>query len=131
MTTQHSGKRREAGMGERISVKKRAGLTRAESVAVARKRIKDGPYLISRHGGWFRPQAQGYTRHLSEAGIFTAAQARSYIDVDGLSVVPASAVITGIDWEIADLEKRLVAAKSLRAAIAQHAPPIGAAQGEV
>lgn len=117
-------------MGERISAKKRAGLTWAESVAVARKRIKDGPYLISRHGGWFRPDAQGYTNSLSEAGIFTADEARRYIDVDGLSVVPAGHVITGIDWEIADLEKRLAAAKSLRAAIAQHAPPVGAAQGE-
>lgn len=117
-------------MGERISVRKRAGLTMAEAVAVARKRIKDGPYLISRHGGWFRPEAKGYTNSLSEAGIFTADEARRYIDVDGLSVVPASHVITGIDWEIADLEKRLAAAKSLRAAIAQQAPTVGAQGGE-
>ena len=107
---------------QRISVKERAGLTRAEAVSVARKRIKDGTYLVSRHGGWFRPEAKGYTRHLSEAGLFSAAQARSYIDVDGLSVVPAGAIITGIDWEIADLEKRLASAKELRARISGEAP---------
>ncbi|KAA1057205.1 hypothetical protein [Azospirillum argentinense] len=106
-------------MDDRISVKKRAGLTRAEAVAVARKRIKDGTtYLISRHGGWFRPGAQGYARHLSEAGLFSADEARGYIDVDGLSVIPAGAILTWIDWEIADLEKRLASAKELRTRIA-------------
>lgn len=102
----------------RISVEKRAGLTFAEQASVARKRIKDGAYLISRHGGWFRPGGHGYTRDLAEAGIFTAEQARSYIDVDGLSVVRASAILTGLDWEIADLERRLTMARKLRAEIA-------------
>ena len=102
----------------RISLEKRAGLTFAEQAAVARKRIKDGAYLISRHGSWFRPGGHGYTRDLAEAGIFTAAEARSYIDVDGLSVVRAGALLTGLDWEIADLERKLTMARKLRAEIA-------------
>ncbi|MFP5514083.1 MAG: hypothetical protein ACLGJC_13460 [Alphaproteobacteria bacterium] len=100
-----------------ISTRSRAGLTFAEQVAVARKRIKEGSYLIRRHGGWFRPGAHGYTRHLSEAGIFTAEQARAYIDVDGLSVAPVGSILAGLDEEIADLESRLAAARKLRGEI--------------
>lgn len=119
---------RAAETPRRISMVKRAGLTFCEQVAVARKRITDGKYFISRHGGWFRPGGHGYTRHLSEAGIFTAEEARSYIDVEDLHVVRANSIVTGLDWEIADLESRLTAARKLRVEIVEAAGQTG---GEV
>lgn len=98
-----------------IAVRRSPGLTFQEAVSVARKRITDGLYLIHRHGGWFRPEARGYTRNLSEAGLFSAVQARNYIDVDDLSVIRASEIVRGLDEEIADLHVKIAAAQRTRA----------------
>ncbi|MBP2232471.1 hypothetical protein J2847_005800 [Azospirillum agricola] len=106
-------------MSRSISMRLRPGsLTLREATAVARKRIKDGLYLIKRHGGWFRPKAQGYTRDLAEAGIFNATTARGYIDVEGLSVWPVSAIAEQVATDIADTERKLVALRSLQARVA-------------
>lgn len=116
-------------MTGRITMRRPAGLTHQEAVNVVRKRIKDGEqYLISRHGGWFRPGGHGYTRELAHAGVFTAAEARSYIDVDGLSVVPVSAIGERVADAIAAAEQAL---ENLRALRVRPAPlpvtPAGAA----
>lgn len=84
------------------------GLTYREAVNVARKRVKDGEtYLIRRHGGWFRPNAQGYCTSFGEAGVFDAATARSYLEVEGLSVVPLSEVRDCIHSEMAQLDRQM------------------------
>lgn len=102
-------------MSGRITMRRPPGLTLQEAVKVARKRIKDGrSYLISRHGGWFRPGAQGYTRELAHAGIFTATEARDYIDIDGLSVMPLSAMAGALDAEIVATEQALESLRAIR-----------------
>lgn len=106
-------------MNTSISMRFRQGsLTLRESAAVARKRIKDGLYMIRRHGGWFRPQAQGYTRDLSDAGVFNAAECRRFIDVDGLSVVPIGTIADQVATEIADTERKLSDLRKLQGIIA-------------
>lgn len=60
-----------------------------KSVEACKKRVRDDEdYFIRRHGGWFRPNAQGYTCDIAEAGLFPGVEARKYLDVDGLVVVP-------------------------------------------
>ncbi|MBR9970838.1 hypothetical protein [Magnetospirillum sulfuroxidans] len=95
----------------RISARiKHGGLTFSEAVSVARRRVVDGEmYLISRHGGWFRPNAQGYCTTFAEAGIYDAETARSYLCVEGLSVVPVSSARDEINDEIAALERKIAA----------------------
>lgn len=90
------------------------GLTWPEAVNVARKRVKHGLYFIRRHGGFFRPQAAGYSSEIAGAGLYSAREARSYLDVDGLSVVPARTALAQIDAEIAQAERSLTMLRALR-----------------
>ena len=101
-----------------IEMRQSEALTYAEARNVAMKRIKSGRYLLRRHGGWFRPNAAGYTRDVAEAGIYTDQDARGYIDVEGLSAVPLESVLGMIDNQIKGAEQRLSALRALRAQIA-------------
>jgi hypothetical protein len=66
---------------------------RDAAVAEAREKVVDGElYFLCRHGGYFRPKAQGYTDCMSFAAVYSAAVARDYLDVEGLSVIPLSSV---------------------------------------
>lgn len=97
-----------------IYARTRPGLTFAESVNVAKKRVADGEeYLISRHGGWFRPNAQGYCTTVAEAGIYDTATARSYLCVEGLSVVPLSKMRAQIEAEIAVMNRKIATSRIL------------------
>ena len=99
-----------------ITMRRQPGLTFQEAVNVARKRVKDDQlYLISRHWLWFSPGARGYTLELARVGVFTATEARSYIDVDGLSVTPLSAMAGVVDSEIARTERALESLRAIRA----------------
>lgn len=90
------------------------GLTHREAVNVARRRVVDGEmYLISRHGGWFLPGAHGYCATFADAGVFDAATARSYLDVEGLSVVPLRDVQSQISAEATQLERQAANARAL------------------
>jgi hypothetical protein len=61
------------------------------SVEAAQRQVRDGEfYFIRRHGYLFRPGANGYCHKLANAGVFSAEQARSYLSVEGLSVIPVS-----------------------------------------
>lgn len=91
-----------------ITARFSAGLTSYEAVEVARKRVASGPFLIKRHGSWFRPEAKGYTPILSDAGVFDADAARDYLCVEGLSVVPLESLRERIEEEISDLEERQI-----------------------
>ena len=99
----------------RIQVRRRpGGLTFVEAVNVARKRVQDGEvYLISRHGGWFRPGAHGYCSSFSEAGVFDAATARGYLDVEGLSVVPISSLRGDVAAEMTALNSKLASLRAM------------------
>lgn len=62
------------------------------------------PFVIRRHGAFFRPDAAGYTTHIGSAGFYTEAEARKYLDAEGVSVHPlsefrdqAGAVLAGAD----------------------------------
>lgn len=74
------------------------------------------PYLIWRHGAFFRPNARGYTTDFSAAGIYSGVEARRYLDVEGLTVVPVESMKADVEAEIASLDER---ASRLRAALAQ------------
>ena len=98
----------------RIEAVRRTGLTYRQSCDVAMRRIDpNAMYLISRHGAWFRSRAQGYTHDLADAGAFTGAEARSYICVDGLSVVPLADVVEQAKAQIANLERQAAALSAL------------------
>lgn len=74
---------------KQIGPAKGVGKGRRKSIEACQKRIVDtDDYFIRRHGGWFREGAHGYTDDIAAAGIFSAEDARKYIDVEGLSVVP-------------------------------------------
>jgi hypothetical protein len=52
--------------------------------------VKDGrEYFLRRHGGWFRPAAHGYTDDISHAGLFSALDARGYMQAEGVTAVRA------------------------------------------
>jgi hypothetical protein len=80
------------------------------AIAEARSKVVDGElYLLSRHGGYFRPHARGYTGSMATAGLFSAAVARRYLDVEGLSVIPLSSVVDRMREELEKLEKEVAA----------------------
>lgn len=93
---------------KKITARSRAGLTHRETVNVARRRVHPGLYLISRHGMWFRPKAEGYTSRLSEAGVFGDDDARDYLCVEGLSVVPLDSLRERIEAEINTMDRAMV-----------------------
>jgi len=89
------------------------GRARWKSIEEARQRISDTEtYLISRHGFWFRPGARGYTAEINEAGTFNADQAKAYLDVENVSVVPISSAKEELIKELDALEDRLFRLKS-------------------
>jgi hypothetical protein len=50
--------------------------------------VKDGKeYFLRRHGGWFRPEAHGYTDDISHAGVYSAEDARGYMQAEGVTAV--------------------------------------------
>lgn len=70
-----------------IIIAKGRGKTWFKSVEAQQRRVKDEEkYLIMRHGGWFRPEAHGYTNDLSEAGVFMGHDARGYLQTEGVSL---------------------------------------------
>src|SRR6185312_6918413 len=84
------------------------------SIAEARSKVVDGElYFISRHGGYFRPHAQGYTSILAHASLFTAPVARAYLDVEGLSVIPLSSVRDSLKDYLRRAEKDVAALRVL------------------
>lgn len=63
---------------------------------------------------WWRPEAAGYTRDLSEAGRFTEADARTYADrTDGEHVAVPLAVAERAARRTVDLERLATAMPSL------------------
>lgn len=99
--------------GIREITAKGGGKVRLRSIESCRKRVKDGePYLLRRHGAWFRPKAEGYTTEIAAAGIFDAA-ARSYLDAEGLSAVPLKAMAPAILAELLRSKERTVLLENL------------------
>jgi len=70
--------------------------------------VKDGAdYFITRHGGWYRPKAQGYTDDIAKAGIFPGIEARQHLGAEGVRVVPLELMRAEIGKEIQDLLARV------------------------
>lgn len=96
------------------------GQRRVASIEAAKRKVKDGAiYLISRHGAYFRPGAHGYTTELAAAGIFSGDDARRYLEVEGLSLVPLKSLRRKIAAE-ADLMESAAAALRRLAQVANH-----------
>ena len=96
-----------------ISVNRKHCLTFKEAIRVAEKRVNDDElYLIRRHGGWFRPNAHGYTNTYAEAGIFDAKTAKRYLPVEGLSIVALSDVRDDLLNELNSLEDQIIMLKA-------------------
>lgn len=84
------------------------GKRRMASVDAAKRKVKDDAlYLITRHGGWFRPHAQGYTMDVADAGIFPGREARGYLDVEGLSLVPVEDMRHRLELEMRELQRKM------------------------
>jgi hypothetical protein len=66
-------------------------------------------FLIRRHGAFFRPNAQGYTDHIGAAGLYSETEARSYLDVEGLTIHPITQYRAEIEIGLATFS-RLAAA---------------------
>lgn len=109
-------------MREIMASTKVTGARRLASIAAAQRKVRDGQlYLLRRHGGFFRPDAHGYTMKLADAGLYTAERARQYLDVEGLSVVPLTSVRGRLEQE-AEAAERDAAALRDKINIAGHMP---------
>lgn len=69
----------------------------------ALRQVVDGQrYFIRRHGGWFRPHANGYTMEIARAGTYTAREARHYLrSVEDIEIVPVASAHPLIRAQIA------------------------------
>lgn len=105
-------RRRPGGTFKPIQASTKArGKNLWRSISAAQAKVRDEAiYLIKRHGGYFRPGAHGYTDRLAEAGLYLGKEARRYLDVDGLSLIPIEAVIQTM---VAEREEAQRAIKSL------------------
>lgn len=74
-------------------------------------------YLIRRHGAWFREAGHGYTLTIANAGVFSAAEAASYLNVEGVGVVPIDALRNLAVVELAKSEAHVAGLKTLLAQI--------------
>lgn len=75
--------------------------------------VKDGrEYFLRRHGGWFRPEAHGYTDDVSHAGVYSARDARSYMQAEGVTAVAVAAMKSEIFRE---MDNAIVRASKLSA----------------
>ena len=80
-------------------IAKGRGKTFFRSVEACKRRVHDGhEYFIRRHGGWFRPQAHGYTNDLAEAGVFMGSDAKGYLSAEGVSLIPVASMVDTI-WK--------------------------------
>lgn len=80
-------------------IAKGRGKTFFRSLAACQKRVQaDSEYFIRRHGGWFRPGAHGYTNELAEAGVFAGADAKGYLQAEGVSLIPVASMLDTI-WK--------------------------------
>jgi hypothetical protein len=83
---------------------------RDAAVAEAREKVVDGElYFLCRHGGYFRAKARGYVDCMSFAAVYSAAVARDYLDVEGLSVIPLSSVRGELEVRLKRLEGEVAA----------------------
>jgi hypothetical protein len=74
-------------------------------------------HLIRRHGGFFRPQAMGYTTDIAQAGFFTKEEAEGYLDVEGVTIHPLSEYADKLDADIRRREADLFVLRAVRARI--------------
>jgi hypothetical protein len=93
----------------------------APSPALVASAEGEKPYVLMKRGLYWRPDAQGYTGVLAEAGRYSEAKARAYIDDPRLGVVAMLASEAGefspACWEETKLRvmrDRLTAAESAR-----------------
>lgn len=87
------------------------------NVVLAKKRVRDSDlYFIRRSGGWFRPDAHGYTGNLADAGTFVGANAKGYLNAEGVGLVAARDLLPMLTKQMRD---HVVAAQSLNAVIQQ------------
>lgn len=81
---------KELGM---IMARGRGKVWMRSAEAASRRVVESEDYFIRRHGGWFRPEACGYTNELSDAGVFVGAIAKKYLQAEGVSLHPVSAMV--------------------------------------
>lgn len=73
------------------------------SLAAAKKSVRDCDlYFIRRHGGWFRPEAHGYTGDLSAAGAFVGANAKGYLQAEGVELVAVRDLLPMLKKQMGD-----------------------------
>lgn len=73
-----------------------------QRVERAQKRVDPKAlYLIRRNGVLFRPNAQGYTQNLADAGVWHGNEARKYLDAEGVDLIPLTSVRDRIVFEMA------------------------------
>ncbi len=92
-------------------------------VTVAEVEIPDDPHFIRRNGGWFRPNAQGYTTRVVEAGLFSGEVARAYLrDCDGISIHRMTSVQIDLAEEIIQARQALARCEAAYARASGGAP---------
>lgn len=82
----------------------------------------DEPYLIRRHGAFFRPDAAGYTTEIAAAGLYSREEAEKYLDAEGVTIHPLGEYAAHIE-RLAPFAERLLELRAMmraRAAESQH-----------
>lgn len=76
--------------------------------------VKDGrEYFLRRHGGWFRPKAQGYTDDIALAGTFSAEDTRGYMNAEGVTAVHVQTMKGEIWKQVGDAIARAASLSTL------------------
>jgi hypothetical protein len=80
--------------------------------------LPDDAHFIRRNGGWFRPNAEGYTLRIAEAGMFSGKTAREYrAEVEGISIHPVASVRADLADDIARMREALIRAEAVLASL--------------
>lgn len=67
----------------------------------------DEKWLIKKRGFWYRPNACGYTKDITHAGLFEREKAQRLANVDGITIHRLGEIITEIDARRREIQVEL------------------------
>jgi hypothetical protein len=81
--------------------------------------MMENRYLFRKRGLYYRPNSQGYTQHIHDAGIYTEAEAEIHAQNPDIQIIPVQTLRDALVDELVNLERRVKECSARIASLAQ------------